>query len=55
MVNYNMKKLNSKQEGTFAVIAALIALFSTMWDPMISVIVSVTALVSYAIYKFMQR
>jgi len=49
-----MKKLDSKQEGTFAIIAALIVLFSAMWDPIVSVIVSLVALVLYGIYKFMQ-
>jgi hypothetical protein len=49
-----MKKLNSKQEGTFAVIAAMIVLFSSMWDPIISVIVSIVALVAYGVYKFVQ-
>ena len=44
-----MKKTN-KEEGTFAVIAALIVLFSAMWNPWISVIVSVVALIAFAIY-----
>jgi hypothetical protein len=46
-----MKKLNSKQEGQFAVIAALIVLFSSMWDPMTSVHVSIGVLLLYGIYK----
>ncbi len=50
-----MKKLDSKKEGGFAIIAALIVLFSAMWNPMTSVIVSIAALVLYGIYKFMQK
>ena len=50
-----MKKINPKQEGTFAIIAAMIVLFSAMWNPMVSVIISIAALVLYSIYKFTQR
>ena len=50
-----MPKQNSKQEGTLAAIAALIVLFSSMWDPQISVIVSVAALLLFSIYKFKQK
>jgi hypothetical protein len=51
----DMKRLNPEQEGLFAVIAALIVLFSAMWDPEISVVVSVAALVLYAIYRLVQK
>jgi hypothetical protein len=50
-----MVKFDSKQEGTFAIVAALTTLFSAMWDSIISVIVSITLLVGYGIYKFMQK
>lgn len=50
-----MKKLDSKQEGTLAIIVTFIVLFSAMWEPMVSVIVSIAALVLYSIYKFMQK
>jgi hypothetical protein len=50
-----MKKLDAHQEGTIAIIAAFIVLFSSLWDPMVSVIVSITALVSYSAYKFLQK
>ncbi len=46
---------NPKNEGTFAVIAALIVLFSAMWDPWISIGVAIGALIMYAIYKFTQK
>ena len=47
--------MNSKTEGTLAIIAALLVLFSAMWDPRISVVVSVLALLGLGIYKFVQR
>ena len=50
-----MKKINPKQEGTFAIIAAMIVLFSAMWNPITSVIVSIAILVLYGIYKFVQK
>jgi hypothetical protein len=46
---------NNKQnerEGTFAILAALIVLFSAMWDPMVSVAVSLFAIILFVIYKF---
>lgn len=48
-----MKKLNPKQEGLFAIIVAMIVLFSAMWNPITSVCVSVAVLVLYGIYKLM--
>lgn len=48
------KKMNTKTEGTLAIIAALIVLFSTMWNPWISFVVSMIALVVYRMYKFVQ-
>ena len=50
-----MKKLNSKQEGNLAIIAALIVLFSAMWDPWVSVGVSVGTLLLFSVYTFSQR
>jgi hypothetical protein len=47
--------MNSKTEGTLAIIAALIVLFSAMWDPRISASVSIVALVAFGIYKFAQN
>jgi 4-hydroxybenzoate polyprenyltransferase len=42
-------------EGTLAIIAALLVLFSAMWDPRVSVVVSVVALLGLGIYKFLKR
>jgi hypothetical protein len=46
--------MKPKQEGTFAIIAALIVLFSAMWDPMVSMIVALAAMLLFAVYKFRQ-
>ncbi len=46
---------NRKIEGAFAIIAALIVLISAMWNPIISVIISVSALVLFGIWKLLQK
>ena len=47
--------MNTKAEGTFAIIAALIVLFSAMWDPIVSVAISIIALVGFGIFKLIQK
>ena len=47
--------MNTKIEGTMAVIAALIVLFSAMWDPRVSVVVAIVALIAFAGYKFIEK
>lgn len=47
--------MNTKTEGTLAILAALLILFSTMWDPRISVAVSLLALLGIGIYKLTQK
>jgi len=47
--------MNTKTEGTFAIVAALIVLFSAMWNPLVSVVVSIVALLGFGIYKYMQK
>ena len=47
--------MNTQTEGMFAIIAALIVLLSAMWNPLISVVVSIIALLGYGIFKFMQK
>ena len=47
--------MNAKTEGTIAIIAPLLILFSAMWDPRASVTVSVVALLGFGIYKFVQN
>ena len=47
--------MNTKTEGTLAIIASLFVLMSAMLDPRISVILSVAALLGLGIYKFGQK
>ncbi|MGD8403636.1 MAG: hypothetical protein PVJ21_08240 [Anaerolineales bacterium] len=47
--------MNTKNEGTFAIVAALIVLFSAMWNPIVSVMVSIVALLGYGIFKLTQK
>ena len=47
--------MSARIEGTLAMIAALIVLFSAMWDPRISVIVSIVALAAFGISRFLQK
>lgn len=50
-----MKPADPKQEGVFAIIAAMIVLLSAMWNPVYSAIISVTAMVAYGTYKVTQK
>jgi len=47
--------MNTKTEGTVAIIAALIVLFSAMWDPLVSVAVSIIAFLGFGIFKLIQK
>jgi hypothetical protein len=47
--------MNTKTEGTLAIIAALLVLFSAMWDPRVSVAVSIVALAAMGVYKLVQK
>jgi hypothetical protein len=47
--------MNTKAEGTLAILAALLVLFSAMWDPRVSVVVSLAALVGLGIFKLLQK
>ena len=47
--------MNTKIEGTFAIVAAFLVLFSAMWNPLVSVTVSIIALLGYGIFKLMQK
>jgi hypothetical protein len=49
-----MKKSKEKneREGTLAILAAMLVLFSAMWDPIISVVISLAAIILFIIYKF---
>jgi hypothetical protein len=47
--------MNTKTEGTLAIIAALIVLFSAMWNPLVSAGISIVTLLAFGIYKYMQK
>ena len=47
--------MNTRTEGTLAIVAALLVLFSAMWDARVSVAVSVVALAALGVYRFMQK
>jgi EamA domain-containing membrane protein RarD len=47
--------MNTKTEGTLAIIVALIVLFSAMWDPRVSAAVSMVALLGFGVYKFIHK
>jgi hypothetical protein len=47
--------MNTKTEGSLAIIAAMIVLFSAMWDPRVSVAVAVIALVGIGIYRLILK
>ena len=44
--------MNNKTEGSLAILAALLVLFSAMLDPRVSVILAVAALIALGVYKF---
>jgi hypothetical protein len=46
--------MNNKQESTMATIAALLVLFTTMLNPLISASLSVILLIAFAVYKYSQ-
>jgi hypothetical protein len=47
--------MNNKQESTMAIAAAILVLFSAMVDPIVSVILSLSAFLGFAVYKFGQK
>ena len=47
--------MNTKAEGTLAIIAALIVLFSSMWEPRVSAGVSIIAMVAFGVYKLARK
>jgi hypothetical protein len=47
--------MNTRTEATLAIIAALIVLLSAMWDPRVSVLVSIVTLLGFGIFKFLQE
>ena len=47
--------MNTKTEGMLAIVAALLVLFSAMWDPRLSIVISILALAGFGVYKFIQK
>lgn len=47
--------MSTKTEGTIAILAALLVLFSAMWDARISVVASIVALAAFGIYKIASK
>jgi len=50
-----MKKISPKQEGTIAIIAAILVLFSAMVDPKISLVISIVAFAAFGVWKFLEK
>lgn len=48
-------EMNTKTEGAIAIVAALLVLVSAMWNPLVSVAVSMVALLGFGIYKFVHH
>ncbi|MEZ4863485.1 MAG: hypothetical protein R3C14_19355 [Caldilineaceae bacterium] len=44
--------MNAQTEAVMSLIAALLVLFSAMWDPWVSATLAVILLVAFAAYKF---
>ena len=47
--------MNHQTEGLLAIIAALLVLFSAMLNPIVSVVISVAALIGFGVYKVTSR
>lgn len=46
--------MNQRTEGTLAIVAALLVLFSAMWDPRISAGLAVVALLGLGLYRLLR-
>ena len=47
--------MNETTEGTVAIVAALIVLFSAMWEPRVSIAVALIALAGLGLYKLVRE
>ena len=47
--------MSNRVEGGIAILAAMLVLFSAMWDARVSAIVAFAALVGLGIYRLMQK
>jgi hypothetical protein len=53
-VNKSLSK-ESRTEGVFAIVASLLVLFSSMLDPVISVVLAFGLMLAYGIYKLVKK
>jgi hypothetical protein len=47
--------MNQKTEGTLSILAALLVLFSAMWEPRLAAVISIAALLGLGIFKLVHR
>jgi hypothetical protein len=47
--------MSNKNEGSLAIIAAMLVLFSAMLDPRVSAGLAVVLLICFAVYKLMRK
>ena len=47
--------MTDKTEGTLAMLAAVFVLFAAMIEPLLSVVVSLVALIGYGLYKLLDQ
>ncbi len=47
--------MNTKTEGTIAIVVALFVLLSAMWDPRISAAIAIVALGALGVYRLTQK
>jgi hypothetical protein len=47
--------VSARTESVLAIIAAMLVLFSALWDPRISAGVSVVLLIALGVYKFVHK
>ncbi len=47
--------MNTKTEGTIAIVVALFVLLSAMWDPRISAAIAIVALAALGVYRLTQK
>ena len=50
-----MKNKNDKNDGIFAVISALLVLFTAMIEPIYSAALAIILLITFSIYKFIKK
>lgn len=47
--------MSYKNEGVLAIVAALLVLFSSMWSAQVSLVISVAALLLFALNEFLKK